>query len=48
MVIQPGTKADINKMVMTWLPYFAFIMYLINRGTPTERSGSGSVYRQTM
>ena len=20
-------------MVMTWLPYFAFIMYLINRGT---------------
>ncbi len=22
MVIQPGTKADINKMVMTWLPYF--------------------------
>ena len=33
MVIQPGTKADINKMVMTWLPYFAFILYLINRGT---------------
>ena len=33
MVIQPGTKADINEMVMTWLPYFAFIMYLINRGT---------------
>ena len=33
MVIQPGAKADINEMVMTWLPYFAFIMYLINRGT---------------
>ena len=33
MVIQPGVKADINEMVMTWLPYFAFIMYLINRGT---------------
>ena len=33
MVIQPGTKVDINEMVMTWLPYFAFIMYLINRGT---------------
>ena len=30
MVMQPGTKADINEMVMTWLPYFAFIMYLIN------------------
>ena len=33
MTVQPGTKADINEMVMTWLPYFAFIMYLINRGT---------------
>ena len=33
MAVQPGTKADINEMVMTWLPYFAFIMYLINRGT---------------
>lgn len=33
MMMQPGTKADINEMVMTWLPYFAFIMYLINRGT---------------
>ena len=33
MVIQPGARADINEMVMTWLPYFAFIMYLINRGT---------------
>ena len=33
MVIQPGTRPDINEMVMTWLPYFAFIMYLINRGT---------------
>ena len=33
MAIQPGTKADINQMVMTWLPYFSFIMYLINRGT---------------
>lgn len=33
MTVQPGTKADINEMVMTWLPYFTFIMYLINRGT---------------
>lgn len=33
MVLQPGTKADINHMVMTWLPYFTFIMYIINRGT---------------
>ena len=33
MTVQPGTKADVNEMVMTWLPYFTFIMYLINRGT---------------
>ena len=33
MMVQPGTKADINKMVMTWLPHFASIMYLINRDT---------------
>ena len=33
MAVQPGTKAGINELVMTWLPYFAFIMYLINRGT---------------
>nr|WP_326215877.1 hypothetical protein [uncultured Oscillibacter sp.] len=33
MAVRPGTKADINELVMTWLPYFAFIMYLINRGT---------------
>ncbi len=29
----PEGKADINKIVMTWLPYFVFIMYAINRGT---------------
>lgn len=33
MTFKPELKADINEMVMTWLPYFAFIMYLINRGT---------------
>ena len=29
----PEEKAAINKVVMTWLPYFVFIMYAINRGT---------------
>ena len=29
----PEEKSDINKIVMTWLPYFVFIMYVINRGT---------------
>lgn len=33
MVLVPETRENINQMVMTWLPYFAFIMYLINRGT---------------
>ena len=38
MVLLPETKADINEMVMTWLPYFAFIMYMINRGTGFTRA----------
>lgn len=29
----PEEKSYINKIVMTWLPYFVFIMYAINRGT---------------
>ena len=33
MALEPGVKTDINEMVMTWLHYFAFILYLINRGT---------------
>src|SRR5699024_6323070 len=33
MVLRPETKPGLNQMVMTWLPYFSFIMYMINRGT---------------
>ena len=33
MYYKPETKAEINGVVMTWLPYFSFIMYMINRGT---------------
>ena len=33
MAFKPEWKNGINEMVMTWLPYFAFILYLINRGT---------------
>ena len=29
----PEEKTVINETVMTWLPYFVFIMYAINRGT---------------
>lgn len=31
--LNPDLKPKINGIVMTWLPYFVFIMYLINRGT---------------
>lgn len=30
--LMPEARADLNKIVMTWLPYFVFIMYAINRG----------------
>lgn len=29
----PGLKPGINGIIMTWLPYFVFIMYVLNRGT---------------
>lgn len=29
----PEIRPEINEMVLTWLPYFVFIMYAINRGT---------------
>ena len=33
MLLKPEEKPIINNVVMTWLPYFMFIMYMINRGT---------------
>ena len=30
--LMPEARADLNRIVMTWLPYFVFIMYAINRG----------------
>ena len=29
----PEIKTKINELILNWLPYFVFIMYLINRGT---------------
>lgn len=29
----PEMQKDTNELILNWLPYFAFIMYLINRGT---------------
>ena len=31
--LKPEVRPEINQMMMTWLPYFVFIMYAINRGT---------------
>lgn len=28
----PESRSEINKMMMTYLPYFLFVMYIINRG----------------
>ena len=33
MYLMPEMKAGANAAVLTWLPYFVFIMYAINRGT---------------
>lgn len=33
LYLMPDEKPTINNVVMNWLPYFAFIMYAINRGT---------------
>ena len=33
LFMRPEIKPAVNGMVMTWLPYFVFIMYAINRGT---------------
>lgn len=38
MALAPDIKPAINQVVMTWLPYFVFIMYLINRGTGFTRA----------
>ena len=31
--IMPEAGTTVNRLVMTWLPYFTFIMYVLNRGT---------------
>ncbi len=33
----PEIRPEINGMLLTWLPYFTFILYLINRGTGFTR-----------
>ena len=36
--LSPDLKPKINEIVMTWLPYFLFIMYILNRGTSFTQS----------
>ncbi len=38
MYVEPEMKASVNKMILNWLPYFVFVMYLINRGTGFTRA----------
>lgn len=33
LYLKPEIKPNLNEIIMTWLPYFAFIMYALNRGT---------------
>ncbi len=37
-VVMPEEKAEVNELVMTFLPYFVFIMYAMNRGTGFTRA----------
>lgn len=38
LMIRPEARETVNNMLMTYLPYFAFVMYLINRGTGFTRA----------
>lgn len=38
VVAMPEEKAEVNELVMTFLPYFVFIMYVMNRGTGFTRA----------
>ncbi len=36
--MMPEERAELNELVMTFLPYFVFIMYVMNRGTGFTRA----------
>ncbi|MBQ8315130.1 MAG: hypothetical protein IJ427_08035 [Lachnospiraceae bacterium] len=38
VMAMPEEKAEVNELVMTFLPYFVFIMYVMNRGTGFTRA----------
>ena len=38
LIVRPGSRAVVNGMMLTYLPYFVFLMYCINRGTGFTRA----------
>lgn len=38
LYLAPEIKSKTNELILTWLPYFVFIMYTINRGTGFTRA----------
>lgn len=38
LFLKPEWKEGVNAMVLSWLPYFVFILYAINRGTGFTRA----------
>ncbi len=38
VIVMPEERAELNELVMTFLPYFVFIMYVMNRGTGFTRA----------
>lgn len=38
LFLKPETRPNVNRMLLTFLPYFLFIMYAINRGTGFTRA----------
>lgn len=38
VLAMPEERAEVNELVMTFLPYFVFIMYILNRGTGFTRA----------
>ena len=38
LIFNPSLKGEINGLLLTYLPYFVFIMYLLNRGTTVTQA----------
>lgn len=38
LVVMPEDRAEVNELIMVFLPYFVFIMYILNRGAGFTRA----------